>query len=66
MNNYQQEMDNLILEIKPISKEIGEQARLGNVKAKQIINYYKMLERCFDGMTFVLLQETIKEYKNIK
>ena len=63
MTNYQQEMDNLISEIQPISKEIGEQARLGNIKAQQIINYYRMLERCFDGMTFVLLQEAIKEYK---
>ena len=63
MNSYQQEMDNLISEIQPISKEIGKQARLGNIKAQKIINYYRMLERCFDGMTFVLLQEAIKEYK---
>ena len=66
MNNYQQEMNNLMSEIQPIGKEIGEQARLGNTTAQKIINYYKMLEKCFDGITFVLLQEAVKEYKNIK
>ena len=58
------EVNNLIAELQPIAKEIGVKASKGDRLSQQIINYYRMLERCYDGMTFVLLEESLKEYKN--
>jgi hypothetical protein len=43
-------------------KAIGDAAREGNVNATQIIDYYTMLSRSFDPMTFELLKEALKRY----
>jgi hypothetical protein len=63
---WQPAINDLNLNVVPIliqeGKAIGDAARAGNVNATQIIDYYTMLSRSFDPMTFELLKEALKRY----
>jgi hypothetical protein len=56
-------INSCIKELKKHGLEIGKAAQEGNPLALKITQYYVMLKRCQDGMTAVLLEEAIKEWK---
>jgi hypothetical protein len=63
---WQPAIDELNRHIIPIlmreGKAIGDASREGNVDATQVIDYYTMLSRSFDPMTFELMKAALERY----
>ena len=64
---WQEAYDDFTHRVKPIlvreGKAIGDASRAGNAEATKIIDYYTMLYKSFDPMTFMLLSESLEKYQ---
>jgi len=59
----QEEFDKIVPFLKKHGRRIGARARAGCETSEKICNYYIMLTRLPDGMTFELLTHEIENYK---
>lgn len=63
---YNMDKEQIIGFLKQEGKNIGKLALENDETCNKIITYYRMLCRCWDGMTQVLLEEEIKAYMGRK
>jgi hypothetical protein len=65
MSTFQKQVDRVLDFLKINGKAIGRAAAEGNETANNIVKYYYMLSKCFDGMTFVMLESEVLRYAKL-